>query len=214
GPPRPLRLRAADHDPLGAQAARPRPTRGAGRGAGMPGRGAAGADRQQQPGLAVGVRHGSCEEAGDRRHLRQALRPLRGRDRRHLPGGRHEGRPCRGGEELGHLPARALPRGARADDPVPRRPGRRRAGPGAGRLLGIAPPRRMEHDARPPGPGPRLGMDDAAPRQRAGGGRPPRHPLRALHPGRAVPDRLHEGDRLQARPPAGGRRARPLGRLV
>ena len=59
-----------------------------------------------------------------------------------------------------------------------------------------------------------LGVDHAPPAQRARGRRAARHPLRPLHPGRAVPDRVHDRDRLQARAAPGRRRAGALGHLV
>ena len=62
----------------------------------------------------------------------------------------------------------------------------------------------------------RIGVDDAPSgrRRRASGRRAPGHPVRDAHPGRPVPDRLHQGHRFQARQAPPGRPGDPLGSLV
>ena len=57
-------------------------------------------------------------------------------------------------------------------------------------------------------------VDDHPPPQGTGDGRAARHPLRPGHPGRAVPRRLHDRHRLQAREPGDVERQRPLEPLV
>ena len=57
-------------------------------------------------------------------------------------------------------------------------------------------------------------MDEPAPHVREGCGRRARHPVRHRQPGRALPGRVHEGHRLQARAPRRPRHDRPRRQLV
>ena len=61
---------------------------------------------------------------------------------------------------------------------------------------------------------PRLRVDDAPPAEREGSRRAPRHRIRQVVAGRPLPDRLHEGHRLQARQAPPPRPVRALGHLV
>jgi nitroreductase len=63
---------------------------------------------------------------------------------------------------------------------------------------------------------PRVGVDDPAPRRqgREAGRRGPRYPVRAVPPGRPVPDRLHQGHRVQKSQAPARRAVRALERVV